>query len=231
MQNANLGVGCSSNIGCNNNDCLKTPDFCIKRNDTMPAFKVAISDCDGVVDLTEDSNLVLEASMWFKSKLKTSIDEFVDVIAFADNIGFDQVSVGDVIMAAHPRSPEYFLISSINENEKTINVSRGHNLSLVSSWPKGTILRIFKFMDEPAVIESAFEEITQIDDSIQTELVETFMVYNWKKEQTDFPGCYFFEFKLMKLSDDGDEIIWTKRTPLSEEGFSISVIDSATPNT
>lgn len=230
MLNADLGVGCGSNSGCDNKGCPRAPDFCIKRNDTKPSLKIAISDCDGVVDLTED-NLVLEASMWFKSKLKTSIDDVDDLIYLADNIGFDQISVGDVMIADRPRSPEYFLISSINENDKTITVSRGHNSSLVSSWPKGTVLRIFKFIDSPAEIESIFEEVTQVDGSVQTELVETFMVYHWINGQTDLPGCYFFEFKLMKISDGGDEIIWTKRTPLSEEGFLVSVIDSATPNT
>ncbi len=232
MLNADLGVGCNSSGGCNNNTngCSRISDFCIKRNDTKPSFKIAVSDCDGVVDLT-DENLVLEASMWLESKLKANIDNSATTIQFADNIGFDQVSVGDIVIAASPRNSEKMLILSIDETAKSITVQRGYSLPpSAQPWQKGTALKIFKFLDEPAEIESVFEDVTQIDGSVQNELVETFMVFNWQNNQTNLAGCYLLEFKLIMISGLGD-VVWTKRTPMSENGFLINIIDSSTPNT
>lgn len=230
MLNADLGVGCNSTGGCNSlNGCPRTPDFCIKRNDTKPSLKISISDCDGVVDLTEE-NLVLEASMWFESKLKTNIEISTTIIQFADNIGFDQIYVGDIIIVSRPRNPERMLVAAIDETSKSITVQRGHSSSVAQAWPKGTSLKIFKFLDEPAEIESVFDDITQLDGSVQNELVETFMVFNWQTNHTNLAGCYWFEFKLIMMSDTGD-IVWTKRTPMNENGFLVNIIDSSTPNT
>ena len=93
MLNAEIGVGCGGSAdGCGGSGgCSETPDFCIKRHDTRPAFRVSVSDCDGVLDLT-DENLALEASMWFDTKIKSAINQSATVISFADNIG----EMGDI---------------------------------------------------------------------------------------------------------------------------------------
>lgn len=235
MLNVDLGVGCNSNGGCDNNasGCFRTPDLCIKRNDTKPSFKISISDCDGVVDLT-DNNLVLEANMWFEAKLKNNIDNSATNLSFADNVGFDQVDVGDVVIASSPRNLERMLVTAVNESNKSITVQRAYSStpsipSMSKAWLKGANLKIFKIIDQPAQIESVFEDVTQVDGSVQNELVETFMVFNWQQNHTNLAGCYFFEFKLIMISDSGD-VVWIKRTPMNENGFLINIIDSSTPN-
>lgn len=227
MLNFELGVGCSQGTpNCQNNSgCDSTPDFCIKRGDTRPSLKVSVEDCDGVVDLT-DENLVLEASMWFNCKLRSTISASATTIAFADNVGFGQVSVGDVVLADRPRSPEQMLVSSIDETARTIQVQRGHNSTVASEWPKGSVLRVFRFVDLPASIESVFEEVSSLDGSSSEQLVDTFMVLDWSPPHTSLPGCYFVEFRLTML--DGSSISWTKKTPLSKEGFLVRIVDSPT---
>lgn len=228
MLNADLGVGCGSSGGCASNGCSRTPDFCIKRNDTRPSLKIAMTDCDGVVDLT-DQNLILEANMWFEAKLKTTITNSSTVLVFADNIGFNQVLVGDIIIMDRPRDPEHMLVTDISESDKSITVQRAYNATVADSWSKGTTLRIFRFMDAPGEIESVFEQVEKVDGNSQEELVDTFLVFNWETSHTSLAGCYFLEFKILMVADSG-EISWTKRVPLSEQGFLISVIDSPTPN-
>jgi hypothetical protein len=229
MLNAELGVGCSNSVSkCNSNVCPKNPDFCIKKNDTMPAFRISVDDCDGVVDLTDD-NLVLEASMWFEAKLKNNINDSETIVQFADGMGFDQISINDIIVAALPRNPEIMLVTGIDESSKSIIIQRGHAATTAQSLQKGTILRVFKLLNLPAHIESVFEEVTQVDGSTQNELTETFLVFNWQEGQTSLAGCYWFEFKLMMISSSGD-VLWTKTMPATESGFLVNIIDSATPN-
>lgn len=224
MQNFELGVGCSnSGSNCSGSNCSSVPDFCIKRGDSKPSFKVSIEDCDGVVDLT-DQNLILEANMWFDAKLKSSISSSSTSITFADNIGFDQVQIGDVILTGRSRNPEKMLVTAIDESLKTVTVERSYDLTTADSWPKGTILKVFRFIDHPAEIQSVFEEIENIDGSTTEELSDTFMVFNWTSEHTAIPGCYFLEFKLIMMEDSS--ISWTKKTPLSKEGFSINIVNS-----
>lgn len=227
MLNADLGVGCSGNTsGCNQDGrCPGQPDFCIKRNDTRPVFKMAISDCEGAIDLTEDG-LILEASMWFNAKLKSNLDDSNTTIQFADNLGFNQILVGDTIVTGRPRNPEKMVVIAINESEKSIDVERGQYGTIAQSWDRGTDLKVFRFIDEPAEIESLFEETTSLEGVVSEELVETFFVFNWTSEQTSMPGCYWIEFKLTKISSaPGVEATdWVKRFPMSE-GWMISVID------
>jgi hypothetical protein len=187
-----------------------------------------MADCDGIVDLT-DENLILEANMWFEAKLKSAIDNVSTSFSFADNIGFNQVLVGDIIVTDRPRDPEHMLVTAIDETNKSITVQRSYNATLSSSWPKGTILRIFRFMDAPGEIESVFEQVEKVDGSTEEELVDSFLVFNWESSHTSLAGCYFLEFKILMIAESGD-ISWTKRVPLSEQGFLISVIDSPTTN-
>lgn len=225
MLNANIGVGCNNNTsGCSGSGCPKIPDFCIKRNDTRPAFKISMTDCDGVVDLT-DENLALEASMWFDAKLKTAIDSSDLIISFADNIGFDQVMIGDIILTGRARSPEKMVVTSIDEINKTIEIERAQYSTVAQDWAKGTSLKVFRFFNQPGQIESVFDDVTDVEGTTTNQLVETFLVFNWDAVDTSLPGCYWFEFKLMMMS--GADVEWTKRMPLVD-AWMINVIDSPT---
>lgn len=226
MLNFQVGVGCSQNSsGCQNSNCESSPDFCIKRGDTRPNFRVSVEDCDGVVDLT-DENLVLEANMWFKAKLKSAVSPTATVLSFADNIGFDQVNLGDVILTDRPRNPERMLVTGIDESAKTLTVERGHSSTDAQDWAKGSVLRVFRFVDRPAQIESVFEQVESLDGTTSEELADTFMVLEWEPEHTSLPGCYWIEFRLTMM--EGTSIAWTKKMPLSSEGYVVRVV--ASPN-
>lgn len=231
MLNAEIGVGCGGSAdGCGGSGaCPETPDFCIKRHDTRPSFRVSVSDCDGVLDLT-DENLVLEASMWFETKIKSAINQSATVISFADNIGFNQVLVGDLIVTNSVRYPEKMVVSSIDEVAKTVTVQRGQNGSTAQPLGRGASLNVFRFVDSPAEIESVFGDITNLDGTVNNELLDTFLVFNWEGNQTSLPGCYRMEFKLMRISPSTADVEWTKRFPLGSPGFLINVVDSATSN-
>lgn len=224
MLNFQVGVGCSQNSsGCGGSNCESSPDFCIKRGDTRPGLKVSVEDCDGVVDLT-DPNLVLEANMWFKAKLKSVLVSSATVLSFADNIGFNQVNVGDVILMDRPRSPEKMLVTGIDESSKTLTVERGYSSTDIQDWAKGSSLRVFRFVDFPAQIESVFEQTESLDGTVSEELADTFMVLEWLPEHTSLPGCYWIEFRLTMM--EGSSIAWTKKMPLSSEGYVVRVVDS-----
>lgn len=220
MKNFEVGVGCRSNDNCSK---FEHVDFFIKRGDSKPSFKVSVEDCDGVLDLT-DENLVLEANMWFDAKLKSEIDSQISTILLADNIGFDQIKLGDIILTDTNRNPEKMLVTNIDESSKAITVQRAYGLTVSYSWPKGTSLKIFRFIDQPAEIESVFEEISNVDGTTSEELSDTFMVFNWNSDQTSVAGSYWFEFKLIMM--DSSSILWTKKTPLLKEGFFVRIINS-----
>jgi len=255
MKNIELGIGCSSNSSCPDNyGCPDgvAPNFCIKRHDTKPSFRVAVEDCDGVVDLT-DGNLVLEVNMWAKAKLKKSIDTEETNLSFADGIGFNQVMQNDIIIIDRVRGPEHMLVTGFDESNKLIKVQRAYNGTQAQSWNKGDSIRIFRLMDAPAEIESVFEDVFQTDGTVlSNQLTETFMVFNWNANSTCLPGCYWLEFKLMKMNYDsminsnsisftpssltpedfgctsGSGVEWVRRFPSSAEGFLINIIDSPT---
>lgn len=231
MLNAEVGVGCGSTVpGCGSQgDCPAPTDLCIKRHDTKPYLKVSISDCDGPVDLTEEG-LAAEASMWFDAKLKSEVDSSSTEIRFADNIGFDSVMVGDVISTSKSRSPEFMLVSGVDESNKTITVLRGQGETTAQTWSKGTHLSVFRFMDEPAQIESVFEETESLDGTVSEVLVDTFLVFEWSSSHTSVPGCYWVEFKILKVSSSSgvDVVDWVKRVPISSQGYMIRVVDSPT---
>src|SRR5688572_4978418 len=129
---------CPSLDGCPPNQC---PDLEIKRHDMLPPFKVAVEDESGPIDLT---GLVLEASMWAKAKLKRDITASDTYIQLADNIGFNQVLVNDIIIIDRIRSPEYMVVIGFDEEGKRINVSRGYNGTTPASSKKGTPIRMFR---------------------------------------------------------------------------------------
>ena len=202
MMNAQIGVPCSTSRCCPDiNGCgCSCPDFSIKRHSTKPPFRVKISDCDGALDLT-DQTLVVEANMWAKGKLKYAIGISDEGIVLADNIGFNQCIVGDVIVLSRVRNPEYLLITGFDEETNMIYVQRGYNGTFISSWKKGTHLKIFRLMNSPASITLNYNDITQEDGTIKKDqLTESFLVYEWGNNDTCVPGCFYLEFKLLKMN-------------------------------
>jgi hypothetical protein len=243
-----INQNCPDLLGCFADVC---PDFVIKRHDTKPPFRVMVDDCDGALDLS-DSTLVLEANMWSKAKLKSSITIADDYFALADNIGFDQLMVGDIIIMDRVRLPEHMLVVAFDETNKFVQVSRGYNGTLAQAWKKGTGLRIFRTMSASASIELVNEDLTQEDGTVKKDqLTGTFLVYDWQAKDTCTPGCFFLEFKLLKMQvalmavpsitpsftpssftpDDfgcslGEGVEWARRFPSNSEGFFIKVVDS-----
>lgn len=229
--NADLGIGCSSTTGCTDSTtgCPDgvAPDFCIKRNDTSPPFKINLEDCDGVVDLTE--NYALQVNMWISAKLKKAIDDSETVISFADNIGFDQIKQNDILVMSRARNPEKMLITGFNEANKTATVTRAYDSTIAQSWVKGSSFRVFRLVDEEADIESVFEDVQKEDGTLlENQLTSTFLTYKWNEDSTSLPGCYWLEFKLTQLDENLSEILSVRRFPSTGEGFLIRVIDSAT---
>ena len=162
--NYKAGLACGTNSNCIDSSGCPTdqcPDFSIKRNDTFPAFKVAVSDCDGPLDLTNE-DLTLVASIWGKAKLKAAIDDAETSIAFADNIGFNQIAAGDIIIMDRVRDAEKMLVESFDEESYTITVERGYDGTNASAWSKGDKLRFFRAVDVDAVIETVLENIEQL---------------------------------------------------------------------
>lgn len=231
MLNAEIGVGCGpASAGCGGaGDCPAPPDLCIKRHDTRPPLKISMADCDGPVDLTEDG-LVLEASMWFDAKLKSELDPSDTELRFADDIGFQSVSVGDVVSTPQSRSPEMMLVTAVDEAERKVVVARGHEGTTPQSWPKGSPLSVFRFRGLAGSIESVFEEAESLDGTVSETLADTLLVFDWSAPQTSLPGCYWLEFKIVKLvpGPGGDEVGWVKRVPLSAPGFMVRIVDSPT---
>lgn len=173
------------------------PDFIIKRHDTKPSFKVAISDCDGPMDFR---GLLIEANMWALAKLKTAINETITYFRLADDIGFEQVMVGDIIFLDRVRLPERMLVTGFDETNKLIRVQRGYHGTTPSAWTKGTTLRIFRILNAPAEAEMQFEDILDIDGTTETDvLTASYLIYEWQPEDTCLPGCYWLEFKVLKM--------------------------------
>mgnify|MGYP001617154111 CR=1 FL=1 len=242
-------TGCNDAFNCND-----TADFSIKRHDTKPPFKVKVLECDGTpMDLT---GLILEASMWFKSKLKKDLLKADTYFALADNVGFEQTKIGDIIVMNRVRAPEQMLITAFDENLKFIQVQRGYNGTIISDFKKGTALRVFRVLNSVASTEMDKEDIPQVDGTIEEDvLVESRLVYEWLPNDTCLPGCFFFEFKLIKMSEDsnmnlsltfpstpsfisytaeemgcdiGSGVLHVNRYPNDMEGYIVRIIDTPT---
>src|SRR4051812_11952440 len=96
---------CPTTDGC---PCDRCPDFEINQHDTMPPYRVSVSDCNGPLDLT---GCIVEASMWVNSKIKKAITVDDNYFSLADNIGFFQINVGDLIVIDRSRNPDQMLIT------------------------------------------------------------------------------------------------------------------------
>lgn len=199
---ASIGVGCGTSngcvdkFGCPNNRC---PDFTVARHDTKPPFKVNVEDCDGPIDLT---NLVLEVSMWAKAKLKADVTSLDTYFRLADDIGFEQIMVGDIIIMDRIRLPEHMRVVAFDETNKLVQVARGVNGSTASDWKKGSAMRIMRVYNAAAQTELILDDIIQADGStLEDQLIESYLIYEWSPEDTCLPGCYWLEYKLLKMED------------------------------
>lgn len=248
--------GCPDEYGCIPGVC---PDFIIRRHDTKPPFKVKIEDCDGPMDLT---GLVVEASMWAKGKLKSAITTDSTYFALADNIGFNQIMVGDIIIMDRVRLPEHMLVTAFDEENKLVQVQRAYHGTTAQNWKKGSSLRIMKFSGATAVSEMLYEDVLELNGTTTEDvLMDSFFVYEWGETDTCLPGCYYLEFKLLKMIEEEDEVgflstpsvtpsftpstlsvadfscglgagvEWVRRFPVEGEGFLIQITDSPTAET
>jgi|688.fasta_scaffold174520_3 hypothetical protein len=233
MRYSELGIGCSANQDCCGDGNLYgcpsdvSPSFCIKRYDTKPSFKVPVEDCCNSIDLT-DENLILEYNMWAFAKLKTNISDTDDSISFADNIGFFQVEENDILVISKGRLLEHMIVTGFDEDEKLVNVQRGHNSTNSQSWKKGDQILIFRVMDAPAEIELVYENVMNSDGTVENKLVQSLLVCNWDENSTKMPGCYWLEFKLIKMNPETSEVEWMRRIPATTQGLLINIIDSPT---
>ena len=195
--------GCSSQSSCPDKFGCPTdgtcPDFSIRRHDTKPPLKISVEDCDGPFDL---QGLVIEANMWAKARLKTAITDEDDCFRLADDIGFEQVMQGDIIVMDRVRMPEHMLVTGFDETNKLIRVQRGHRSTTPSAWKKGSAMRIFRVMNAPAEAELVYQDIQNVDGTTDEDvLTESLLVYEWQPEDVCLPGCYWFEFKVLKMID------------------------------
>lgn len=202
------------------------------------------------MDLT---GLVLEASMWAKAKLKRAITVSDTSFQLADNIGFEQIAVGDIIVMDRVRAPEQMLVTNFDENNYVVYVQRGYHGTPISAFKKGTALRIFRVLNAPGSTEMDLEDIQQIDGTVlEDQITESRLVYEWSANDTCLPGCYYFEFKLLTMSDDastgsdgisgisqtgsytiaqmgcqlGSGVAAVQRFPKDKEGYLIHIVNS-----
>lgn len=195
----NSQSSCLDTYGCPQNAC---PDFVIRRHDTRPALKVSIEDCDGPMDFR---GLIIEANMWANAKIKKDLKDSDDYFQLADNIGFNQVMVGDIIIVDQVRNPEHMLVKGFDEHNKIIQVQRGYHGTPIGYFKKGTKIRIFRILNASALAEMVFEDVQTIEGTLQKDVIQSsYLVYEWQPSDTCLPGCYWLEFKVLKMID----VVW-----------------------
>lgn len=208
---------CIDKFGCPDGVC---PDFVIRRHDTKPAFKITVEDCGGPMDFR---GLVIEANMWALAKLKTNISSDDDYFRLADDVGFEQVMVGDIIVMDQVRSPERMLVTGFDEHNKLIKVQRGYHGTVPAYWKKGSKMRIFRILNGQAEAEMLYEDVQNIDGTVdQDVLQESSLVYEWQPEDTCLPGCYWFEFKVLKMIETVFYLPgghWTGEVRQADDGY------------
>ena len=70
----------------------------------------------------------------------------------------------------------------------------------MQNWRRGTGLKIIKFSNATATTEMLYQDIINIDGTTTKDvLVDSFLIYDWQSEDTCLPGCYYLEFKLLKM--------------------------------
>ena len=187
---------CPDRFGCPSDRC---PDFVIRRHDTLPPLKVSMQDCDGPMDF---QGYVIETNMWALARLKANIDNSITYFGLVDNIGFEQVMIGDIIVMDRVRMPERMLVTGFDEELNLLQVQRGYHGTTPTAWKKGDKMRIFRILNGQAESEMLLEDHRDIDGQIyRNRLTDSFLVYQWQPEDTCLPGCYWLEFKVIKMID------------------------------
>lgn len=188
--------GCIDTLGCHPD---RTPDFVIRRHDTRPPFKVLVQECDGPMDIR---GLVVEVNMWALGNLKKSIEADTEYFALADNVGFSQVMLDDIIVMDRARTPEYMLVTGFDEDNNLIRVQRGYRGTTPGRWKRGAKLRIFRILNGVGQTELTYEDIREVDGTVQRGvLTQANLLYEFQPEDTCLPGCYWMEFKMLKMKD------------------------------
>jgi hypothetical protein len=253
--NTQLGVPSYNTSNCSDTTC--NSDFCIKRHDTRPAFKVAVSDCDGPMDLTNE-RLTVEVNMWSNIKLKSAITATDTYFRLADDVGFNQIMQNDIIVVDQVRLPEQMLVTGFDETNKLIRVQRGYHGTTPAAYKKGQSLKAFRIMNSPGEIELVYDDILNVDGTTSADqLIDSYLVYNWQSVDTCVPGCFFLEFKLLQMAEtpsvqlsfvpditpsftpstytpsnfgceSGLGVEWERRFPVGASGFVVGIIDSPT---
>lgn len=190
---------CVDPLGCPTDRC---PDFTIRRHDTKPPLRVAVEDCDGPMDFR---GLVVEVNMWAAAKLKADVAAADTYFQLADGVGFDQIMIGDIIVADRVRMPERMIVTGFDEKNKFVEVQRGYHGTVPSDWKKATKLRIFRILNGSAEFEMTFDTVRDVDGTTKNDVIQdSFLVYEWQPEDTCVPGCYWLEFKVLKMID----VVW-----------------------
>lgn len=202
-----MAIDYNNNIyGCQQSHCVdkfgcgsRCPDFIIRQHDTRPEFRVRVEDCEGPMDIR---GLVIEANMWALAKLRTSISATDDYFCLADDIGFEQIMINDVIVMDRVRLPEYMLVTGFDEDDRLVRVQRGYKGTTPGKWKKGSKMRIFRVLNSQAETEIVYEDIREVDGTMRKDTItSSYLVYKWQPEDTCLPGCFWFEFKLLKMID------------------------------
>jgi hypothetical protein len=229
--NYEIGTGCSQNNNCSglyNCPSDRFTDFCIKRYDTAPSLKMSVENYDDSLDFSQ-GNFELKVSIWLNCKLKKNITDSETEIQLADNIGFHQIALNNVLVLNRARNPEKLLVTGFVESENKIVVQRGYDSTTPQAWNKGNSITAFRVIDDDAEIELVLEDVTKEDGTIiQDEVVDTLFTYNWSEEATSLPGCYFLEFKLTEYEEGTSDVISIRKVPVQNEGLLIGVLDSPT---
>jgi len=147
------------------------------------------------------TDTVVEVSMWAKGRFKRSVGQNDTYFQLADNIGFSQALVGDIIVVAgNPRTPEQMLVTGFDETNYYIRVTRGYNGSPQMAYKRGTAIKIFRFMNSIGSTEMTLTDVLQVDGTTEEDvLTKSEIIYEWAAQDTCLPGCYYLEFKLLKM--------------------------------
>lgn len=210
---------CPDTLGCPPNVC---PDLTIRQHDTRPAFEQDM-------DLEDLTDVVVEASMWAAGKLKAAVAADDTSFRLADDIGFQQAAVGDMVLVGGPRAYEQMIVLGFDEEDYLLEVERGVNGTTQLAFRKGTPVKIFRVLNAVGTTEVVTEDQLQIDGTTQTGVITSSKVlYEWDEADTALPGCYWLELKLLKMDPESNLVEWTKRLPADKVAFLIKVVESPT---
>jgi hypothetical protein len=133
--------------------------------------------------------------------------------------------VGDIIVIDRVRNPEQMIITGFDETNKLVQVQRGYNGSQAGAFPKGTKIRIFRILNAVAETNTVTEDITDVNTGNTTfgVVTDAQIIYNFRAVDTCMPGCYWLEFKLLKMFATSSLMFWPEITPLQ---IAVSVVNS-----